>query len=106
MSLPDEGEIEPGRRLPVRFTLSDAVTRARVQLWSDASPLAATVLAEAPCVAQRDLRQRCRLKVPRRLPKADTYWLAIQYEAPDGSWITAEVEPGSGLANPIALRRD
>lgn len=106
VSLPDESEIEPGRRLPVRFTLSDAVTRARVQLWSDASPLAATVLAEAPCVAQRGLRQRCQLKVPRRLPKADTYWLAIQYEAPDGSWITAEVEPGTGLANPIALRRD
>ncbi|MFN7976610.1 MAG: hypothetical protein U0P30_00650 [Vicinamibacterales bacterium] len=104
--LPDDGEIEPGRRLPVRFTLSEAVPQARVQLWSDASPLAATVLAEAPCAAQHGLRERCQLKVPRRLPRAQAYWLAIQYEAPDGTWITAEVEPGAGLTNPMRLARD
>ncbi len=98
--------IKPGRRLPVRFTLSDAVTQTRVQLWSDASPLAATVLAQAPCVAQRGLRQRCHLKVPRRLPRADTYWLAIQYQSTDGAWITADVAPDAGIVNPLPLSRD
>ena len=98
-------DLTPGRRLPVRFTLSDAVTRARVQLWDEASPLAASVLAEAPCAALRGERQRCVLHVPRRLPRGRTYWLALQYEAPDGSWVTADVEPGTGLSNPIALDR-
>ena len=100
-----DDEIKPGRRVPVRFTLSDSVTQARVQLWSEASPLAATVLAEAPCVAQRGLRQRCQLKVPRRLPRADTYWLAIQYQSTDGAWVTAEAAPDAGVVNPLPLGR-
>lgn len=107
VSHPDlDDEIKPGRRVPVRFMLSETVTQARVQLWSDASPLAATVLAEAPCAAQRGLRQRCQLKVPRRLPRADTYWLAIQYQGTDGAWVTADVAPDAGIVNPLPLRRD
>lgn len=64
------------------------------------------MLAQAPCVAQRGLRQRCHLKVPRRLPRADTYWLAIQYQSTDGAWITADVAPDAGIVNPLPLSRD
>lgn len=92
-----------GRTVPVRFSLTDAVAGARVQLWSDASPLAATVLAESECRAQRDFRQHCTLKLPKTLAAGATYWIAAQYQDVDGSWITAQVDATSPTPNPLSV---
>lgn len=93
-----------GRTVPVKFTLSDTVSAARVQLWSDSSPLAAAVLAEAACQVQPGLRQHCNLKLPKSLDGGRGYWIAVQVESVAGQWVTAQVVPGSGLANPIAFQ--
>lgn len=95
--------LAPGRMLPVKFTLSDTVSAARVQLWSDASPLAATVLAETACQAQQGLRQHCNLKLPKSLVAGGSYWIALQFESLGGQWITAQVAPGGATSNPVAF---
>lgn len=91
----------PGRTVPVKFALTDAVSTARVQLWSDESPLAATVLAETTCGAQPAFRQHCNLKLPKELVLGATYWIAAQYKDLDGQWVTAQVGPGSTTSNPL-----
>lgn len=93
----------PGRTVPVKFTLSDTVASARVQLWSDPSPLAAEVLAETACRAQQGFRQHCSLKLPRTLVPGTSYWIVAQYEDLDGHWVTAPVSPGSSTGNPLAF---
>lgn len=92
-----------GRTVPVKFTLTDAVAAARVQLWSDASPLAASVLAETSCKAQPGFRQHCNLKLPRDLDAATTYWIAMQYQGLDGLWVTAQVMAGGLVGNPLSF---
>jgi hypothetical protein len=94
--------LTPGRTAPVTFTLSDSVSAARVQLWSDESP-AAAVLAEARCQAQQGLRQHCRLKLPKTLASGARYWIASQYQALDGQWVTVQVVAGAALSNPVAF---
>ncbi len=95
--------LTPGQTVPVKFTLSDSVSAARVQLWSDESPVAATVLAEAGCQAQQGLRQHCTLKLPKTLASGDRYWIASQYQSLDGQWVTVQVVAGAALANPMAF---
>jgi len=90
-----------GRTVPVKFTLSDTVASARVQLWSDPSPLAAEVLAETACRAQQGFRQHCNLKLPKTLVPGTSYWIAVQYEDLDGHWVTAQVSPGTSSVNPL-----
>ncbi len=93
----------PGRAVPVKFALTDGVSTARVQLWSDQSALAATVLAETTCRAQTAFRQHCNLKLPRELALGATYWIAAQYEDLGGQWVTAQLGPGSTTANPLSF---
>lgn len=99
--LPAEA-LNAGRTVPVKFSLTDAVAGARVQLWSDASPLAAAVLAESECRAQQHFRQHCTLKVPKALP-AGAYWIVAQYQDVDGTWVTAQVDATSSTPNPLAV---
>ena len=91
----------PGRTVPAKFALTDAVATARVQLWSDPSPLAATVLSETTCRAQTGFRQHCNLKLPKGLTPGVTYWIAAQYEDLGGQWVTAQLAPGSTTSNPL-----
>lgn len=95
--------LNAGRTVPVKFTLSDTVSAARVQLWSDTSPLAATVLAEAGCQAQQGFRHHCNLKLPKTLESGRPYWIAVQFESLAGQWMTAQVVAGAALANPLAV---
>ena len=85
----------PGRTIPVKFALTDAVAAARVQLWSGDQP-APTVLAETACHAQAAFRQHCNLKLPKELVSGVPYSIAAQYQDLDGHWITAQVVQGSG----------
>lgn len=91
----------PGRTVPVKFALTDTVATARVQLWSEPSPLGATVLAETTCRAQAMLRQHCNLKLPKDLAPGTTYWIVAQYEDLGGQWITAQPASGSLTTNPL-----
>jgi hypothetical protein len=97
---PGSTPFEPGRTLPVKFGLTDAVAAARVQLWSELSPLTAQVLAETSCRAQQGFRQHCNLKLPTDLAAGWSYWLVAQYQDLDGHWITAEVAPAISASNP------
>jgi hypothetical protein len=87
----------------VKFGLTDAVAAARVQLWSDLSPLTAQVLAETSCRAQQGFRQHCNLKLPADLTPGWSYWIAAQYQDLDGHWVTADVVPGVSASNPVWL---
>ncbi len=91
----------PGRTVPAKFALTDAMATARVQLWSDPSPLGATVLAETTCRAQTGFRQHCNLKLPKGLTSGVTHWIAAQYEDLGGQWVTAQLAPGSTTSNPL-----
>ena len=91
----------PGRTVPVKFALTDAVATARVQLWSDQSPFGASVLAETTCRAQSAFQQHCNLKLPKDLTAGTTYWITAQYEDLGGQWVTAQLAPGSVTANPL-----
>jgi hypothetical protein len=93
-----------GQTVPVKFTLTDTVTAARVQLWSDESASTAVVLAEAGCQAQQHLRQHCTLKLPKTLTRGQTYWIVMQFESQAGQWTTAQVAAGAALTNPTAFR--
>jgi hypothetical protein len=70
-------------------------------LWSDESPVAATVLAEAACQAQQGFR--CTLKLPKTLASGARYWIASQYQSLDGLWVTVQVVAGASLSNPVAF---
>jgi hypothetical protein len=93
-----------GQTVPVKFTLTDTVSAARVQLWSDESASTAVVLAEAGCQAQQHLRQHCTLKLPKTLTRGQTYWIVMQFESQAGQWTTAQVAAGAALTNPTAFR--
>jgi hypothetical protein len=88
-----------GRVIPVKFTLTDAVAAARVQLRL--SPLD-DVLAETSCSAQKLGRQHCNLKVPPTLAPG-SYWIVAQFQNTDGSWVTARPVSGAAAENPFPV---
>jgi hypothetical protein len=90
--------LTPGRTIPVKFTLTAPVAAARVQL--QLSPLGGVdALAETSCSGQTLGRQHCNLKVPPAL-QPGSYWLVVQFQNIDGSWITAAPSSGAGTENP------
>lgn len=90
----------PGRTIPVKFGMTDAVSQMRVQLRSDPSS-GASVLAETMCGAQAAFRQHCNLKLPKELVAGTTYWIAAQFEDLGGEWVTAPTARGVAPANPL-----
>jgi hypothetical protein len=92
--------LTPGRTVPVKLTLTDAVAAARVLLLP--GPLASPddALAEALCKAQSGGRQHCNLKLPSSLQSGATYWIASQFQDIDGSWATARPVSGGPTENP------
>ena len=87
--------------IPVKFGMTDAVSAARVQLWSGQD--AASVLAETTCGAQTAFRQHCNLKLPKELVSGETYWIAAQFQDLDGHWVTVQVVPGGNATNPLSF---
>lgn len=93
--------LRPGRTVPVKFALTDAVAAARVLLLP--GPLASPddALADTLCKAQPQGRQHCNLKLPATLTPGATYWIVGQFQNSDGSWVTASPISGGGAENPL-----
>ncbi len=94
--------LNAGRTIPVKFGLTAPVAVARVQLWSSPGGLPGDVLAEAECKAQGQ-RQHCNLKLPKSLLPGASYWIAVQYQATEGHWITPATDRGANATNPFSF---
>jgi hypothetical protein len=97
--------LTPGRVVPVKFTLTDAVASARVQLRQGPFGALDDALAETSCSGQTLGRQHCNLKVPRTL-EPGSYWIVAQVQNNDGSWVTPGPISGAGTENPFPVAVD
>jgi hypothetical protein len=93
--------LTPGRVIPVKFTLTNAVASARVQLRRSPVGALEDALAETSCNGQPLGRQHCILKVPPTL-EPGSYWIVAQFQNIDGSWVTAGPISG-GTENPFPV---
>jgi hypothetical protein len=98
--------LTPGRTVPVRFALTDAVAAARVLVLPSPLTTPDHALAETLCKAQAQARQHCNLRLPQTLETGATYWIAAQFQNSDGSWVTANPVSGGDAENPRAFVAD
>jgi hypothetical protein len=95
--------LTPGRTVPVRFSMTDAVAAARVQLWPSSVEPSAGPLAESACKEQADHQQHCTLKLPSTLVPGATYWIAAQFQNLDGVWVTPQTVSATVVPNPLLI---
>jgi hypothetical protein len=94
--------LTPGRVIPVKFTLTNAVAAARVQLRLSPQGASDDAVAETSCKEQKLGRQHCNLKIPPTL-EPGSYWIVAQFQNIDGSWVTAGPISGSATENPFPV---